>query len=255
MARRARRSSPAAASTSAPAGHDVQSGRRPCPCGSGQRYKHCHGSGRAEAPYVVRTFAGLPGECDWVALREFVPSARATLAINDGALAGALDGRQVEVVTILPGFAPALKFATTARSGSASRWATSPATRVGTLRRAGDALAGLDAGDAGRPSDEPPGAGPRLQDVVDPQAAFDAAVQEGFDFWFEGVDDRDGSIADNLEKLNESIAPTRRLHAVDAAYWVSTKSQGAPPLGAAVRRGAGARRACPRCTRRVRTGW
>jgi hypothetical protein len=39
------------------------------------------------------------------------------------------------------------------------------------------------------------------------------------------VDDPDGSIAENLERLNESIAPTSRLRSVEAAYWVSTRNR------------------------------
>ena len=64
--------------------------RQPCPCGSGRRYKTCHGRpGGAPAPYVARTFAGLPGECDWVALREIVPAATAPLTLADGSAATA----------------------------------------------------------------------------------------------------------------------------------------------------------------------
>ena len=66
-----------------------------------------------------------------------------------------------------------------------------------------------------------PGPGPRLQDVLDPTADFDVTVLEGFDYWFEGVDDSDGTIAATLENLNSSIDPTSRLSAVDAAYWTS----------------------------------
>ena len=42
--------------------------RQPCPCGSGRRYKACHGSAAgAPAAYVGRPFEGLPSECDVVA--------------------------------------------------------------------------------------------------------------------------------------------------------------------------------------------
>ena len=41
--------------------------REPCPCGSGKRYKACHGS--AGGAYVARPFAGLVAERDLVALR------------------------------------------------------------------------------------------------------------------------------------------------------------------------------------------
>src|SRR4051795_3114852 len=69
-----------------------------CPCGSGRRYKHCHGSGYA--PPVTRPFEGLPGEPHWVALRELVPAATARLRTADG--------REVTLASILPGGAPAL---------------------------------------------------------------------------------------------------------------------------------------------------
>src|SRR3954449_2517668 len=72
--------------------------KAPCPCGSGRRYKHCHGSGYA--PPVTRPFAGLPGEPDWVALRELVPAATAPLTTADG--------RAVTLASVLPGGVPAL---------------------------------------------------------------------------------------------------------------------------------------------------
>src|SRR3954453_21396976 len=72
--------------------------KAPCPCGSGRRYKHCHGSGYA--PPVTRPFEGLPGETDWVALRELVPSATATLRTTEG--------REVTLASVLPGGTPAL---------------------------------------------------------------------------------------------------------------------------------------------------
>ena len=46
-------------------------------------------------------------------------------------------------------------------------------------------------------------------------------VLDGYDFWFEGVEDSDGTIAATLENLNSSIDPTTRLSTVDAAYWTS----------------------------------
>ena len=51
--------------------------REPCPCGSGRRYKACHGRAERERTHqvVARPFAGLTDECDWVALREIVPAA------------------------------------------------------------------------------------------------------------------------------------------------------------------------------------
>ncbi|WP_229868566.1 SEC-C metal-binding domain-containing protein, partial [Streptomyces chryseus] len=53
----------------------VVGAREPCPCGSGRRYKACHGRAAAHAvtELVQRPFEGLAGESDWVALRELVP--------------------------------------------------------------------------------------------------------------------------------------------------------------------------------------
>src|SRR5262245_54562079 len=48
--------------------------------------------------FVLRPFEGLPGEADWVAMREIVPSATATA--RTGPEHGA---RDVTVTTVLPG--------------------------------------------------------------------------------------------------------------------------------------------------------
>src|SRR5699024_2067180 len=76
--------------------------RQPCPCGSDRRYKNCHGSASGAPPYISRTFEGLPGECDWVALREFVPAGHARVTLRG-------DDTPVLAATVLPGLAPALK--------------------------------------------------------------------------------------------------------------------------------------------------
>ena len=74
--------------------------RRPCPCGSGRRYKACHGAG--DDVIVTRPFEGLAAECDLVAMREFLPSATAPLPLRD------TGGRTVTVATVLPGASAAL---------------------------------------------------------------------------------------------------------------------------------------------------
>ena len=77
----------------------VVAGREPCPCGSGRRYKACHGraAGAAAEAFVARPFEGLPGECDWVALREIVPAATAELRLT-----GESAGRAATLATVLP---------------------------------------------------------------------------------------------------------------------------------------------------------
>lgn len=193
--------------------------RQPCPCGSGKRYKACHGSADGADAYVVRTFQGLPGECDLVAMREFVPAAKAALRLQPDAFDGAAKGADVFVVTVLPGIAPAqvradgevwVALQVTHQSGDPSRDFTE-ALRLG-LDAAPNTTVVMP---------EPAMAGPRLQDVVEPGAGFEVEVLDGFDFWFDGTEEDEAGVAATLEQLNSSINPTCRLRSVEAAYWTS----------------------------------
>src|SRR5689334_15714679 len=90
-----------ARSAAAPAEGEVGP-RQPCPCGSGRKYKSCHGSPSGPPPvFTVRPFAGMAGECDLIALREFVPAATAPLKVKGS-------DRTVTLCSLLPGAAPAL---------------------------------------------------------------------------------------------------------------------------------------------------
>ena len=192
--------------------------RQPCPCGSGRRYKACHGGADGGA-YVVRSFAGLPGECDWVAMREFVPAARAQFSLRDDAYDGVAQERVVRAVTVLPGIAPAQVRA------DAEIWlAVQVAHSSGdTSRDLASALRLALAASPGETVVMPvlPTSGERLQDVVAADSPFHVEVLDGFDFWFEGSDGDDAAVAASLETLNGSIDPTRRLESVEAAYWTS----------------------------------
>src|SRR5262245_37812931 len=77
--------------------------RQPCPCGSGKRYKACHGAPGGGTVFVKRPFEGLAAECDLVALRELVPAATALLPLQ-----GEYADRTVRVCTLLPMAAPAM---------------------------------------------------------------------------------------------------------------------------------------------------
>ena len=71
--------------SSAPAAPGEVGPRQPCPCGSGKRYKACHGAAGGAAPtFVARPFEGMPDECDVIALRELVPAATTPLTLKDG---------------------------------------------------------------------------------------------------------------------------------------------------------------------------
>jgi hypothetical protein len=183
--------------------------RQPCPCGSGRRYKSCHGDPSGPPPlFNPRPFAGLSGECDLIALREFVPAATVPLTVEGAGT------RAVTLCTLLPGAVPAL------------------------VRDNGDIVVGLQVqhayGDPSRDlaavlaaalSAEPgtmvgltddPGVGPRLQDLI--AGDLVVTVHDGFDYW--AVDAADGdAMSEILEQANTAVSPTVRLAGVEAAYW------------------------------------
>lgn len=187
--------------------------RQPCPCGSGRRYKHCHGAPGGPPPvFVARPFEGLPSECDLVALRELVPAATAPLP-----LVGAHADRTVLLCTLLPGAAPAmvrengdvwLGLQVQHHFGDPSR--DLAAVLLAALEEKEPGVVGLT---------DPPGEGPRLQDLVasDP---LEITVHEGFDYWVADVPDAP-DLMGALEQANERINPTDRLTTVEAAYWTN----------------------------------
>lgn len=199
--------------------------REPCPCGSGKKYKACHGRALAMAAAVTpvtRPFAGLPGEVDWVALREVVPAATATVALAPahrrpaaGEVA-AIDS--VTVATVLPLAWPALR-----RTDGAVFLGLQTGGGSGDVSRdvAGALLRALDT-EPGSPVQlaELAGAkGPRLQDVLDTTAPLEVTVHEGFDFWVEGVSSLTDEVRASLEQANSGVVPTARLSGVEGAYW------------------------------------
>jgi hypothetical protein len=193
--------------------------REPCPCGSGKKYKVCHGkaAARAQGELVRRPFEGLPGECDLVAMREIVPAATGTWTLS-GDAAGAHAGRSVVVATLLPMAWPAVvRSDGTIQIGLQVPGASPDISRdlADVLLRALDAEPGEQIAQGGLP-----GPGPRLQDVIDTSQPFDVTVHDGFDFWIDGLDvDDDSQARESLARASESLVPTQRLTAVEAAYW------------------------------------
>jgi hypothetical protein len=190
--------------------------REQCPCGSGKRYKMCHGRGAADPVALVqRPFAGLPGEADWVALREIVPAATAPLKLKPEFG----PPNEAMAATVLPLAWPGLHRAdgqvwvglqAAGSSGDASR------DLADALLRAID----TEPGSTVAPVDLP-GPGPRLQDVLVLDEPLAVTVREGFDFWIADADEAalDAEVRDSLERANSAVVPTVRLTSVDAAYW------------------------------------
>ncbi|MBO8195691.1 SEC-C domain-containing protein [Streptomyces oryzae] len=201
----------------APAGSfPVVGARQPCPCGSGRRYKACHGRAAAQAAteLVRRPFEGLPNESDWVAMRELVPAATARLTLKDGLPEGV---PAVTLATVLPMAWPALRrdngevllgLQNDTASGDLSR------DLADTLSRALAAEPGTPVA-AGRPAPD----APRLQDLLDLSAPFEPEVHSGFEFWLDGDEQPAGEVAASLESANAAAIPTARLTGVEGAYW------------------------------------
>lgn len=183
--------------------------RQPCPCGSGRRYKACHGAADGPPPvFVARPFEGYAGECDLVALRELVPAATAPLTLRDS-------DRTVRLCTLLPGAAPAmvrdtgdiwLGLQVQHNFGDPSR------DLAAVLTKALDAEAGVVG------ITEAPGEGPRFTDLVVDEP-LDVTVHEGFGFWVDDLDEQGADVAAALEQANGAASPTARLTSVEAAYW------------------------------------
>ncbi|MBW1598738.1 DUF5926 family protein [Streptomyces sp. JJ38] len=197
----------------------VVGAREPCPCGSGRRYKACHGRAAAQAvtELVQRPFEGLAGECDWVALRELVPAATVPLTLADGLPE---DVPSVTLATVLPMAWPALR-----RDDGSVMVGLQNDTPSGDLSRdLADVLRRALTGEPGQPvaAERVPGDGPRLQDLLDPEAPFTPEVHDGFEFWVPNAESADGAVAASLERANEAALPTSRLTGVEAAYWCRT---------------------------------
>jgi len=208
MAKKTRR----AAAADASAG---ESPRRPCPCGSGKRYKACHGAG--DDVIVTRPFARLAAECELVAMREFLPSATAPLPT--------VDGKSAVIATVLPGASAAL-----VRPNGEVLLGMQVQTRSGDL--SADVARALrwtrDAEPGSALPVVPPTGGDsvRLQDLLDVDAPLDLTIHTDFTWWLTPEDAASPSaeVAATLERANAVIMPTEAVAAdgVRAAYWVDT---------------------------------
>ncbi|HET9143688.1 DUF5926 family protein [Actinophytocola sp.] len=189
--------------------------RQPCPCGSGKRYKACHGAsgGPVDVP-VARPFEGLAGECELIALREFVPSAVAPLTLAEPG------ERAVSLATVLPMAAAAIVrsdgtalvgMQVQTRSSDVSR-DVARAIRWALSAEPGDVLAVVDTA-PGEATEE------RLQDVLDAGAALEPELHSDFAWWMPPDTEPTGEVALSLERANSAILPTERIG--PAAYWVN----------------------------------
>lgn len=173
----------------------------------GKKSRNKNKAVKERMPFVARTFEGLPGEADWIALREFVPSATANVTLKTG--------ETVRICSSLPGSGAGI-----VRPDGEIWVGLQVAHNFGDISR--DLAHVVETGlqtEPGRPIPlTDPGVGARMQDLVDPSSTFEVQMHDGFDYWVEGVDDSPAT-AEALADANETIAPTVRLTSVDSAYW------------------------------------
>ena len=191
----------------------VENPRRPCPCGSGRRYKACHGASDAAELIVARPFAGLQAETELIALREFVPSATAPLTLIDPPE----EAPPITLASVLPGAAAALT-----RGDSSILLGLQVQTHSGDLSR--DLAVALEWALAAGPSQVLPAigratVGPRFGDLVVDEP-LDVTVHEDFGWWLEEAPEPGSEVATSLERANAAIMPTARVAGLPGAYWV-----------------------------------
>jgi hypothetical protein len=172
----------------------------------------------ATSGFVLRPFEGLPGEPDWVALKEIVPAATATARTT--AEHGA---RDVLVTTVLPMGWQALHRAdgvillalqTSRGSGDASR----------DLAAALLEALGIEPGSAVQTAGLP-GPGPRLQDVLDLSVPFDVTIQPGYSYWLAPDVEVTAELSSAIEEADAGIVPTVKLAVASSAYWARLGSR------------------------------
>jgi hypothetical protein len=166
----------------------------------------------ATGDYVLRPFENLPGEPDWVALKELVPAATATARTTPEHGA-----RDVVVTTALPSAWPALHRAdgqvllalqSVGGSGDPSR------DLATALLKALEVEPGTAIDQLGLPTP-----GPRLQDVLDLSVPFEVTVRDSFEYWLDPGAERTPQVEKALEDADAGILRTARLAGVEAAYW------------------------------------
>jgi hypothetical protein len=194
--------------------------------GKASRKKRQSTAGRTEttarAPFVARPFEGLADETDWVAMREILPAATATVTVTvpEGTQVGGTDvpagEREVTLVTVLPAAMPAVHrdngevlvaLQSRTSSGDASRdvaqsiltaLASEPGTSVNSVRPA--------------TADTP-----RLEDLLAQGQRLEVEVHQDFGFWITGDATPEQQAA--LEQMNDTAVPMERVEGAPSAYW------------------------------------
>lgn len=161
--------------------------------------------------FVLRPFQDLPGETDWVALREIIPAGTATIHTTP-----AHGGNELVVTSVLPnGWAGLhrndgvhlIALQTLAGSGDASR-------DVAQL------IAKTLAAPVGTSVDNPPlpTSDLRLQEMLVAEP-FAVELHDGFDFWLDEESAAKQEVKAAVTEADKALFPTKRIDGIPGAYW------------------------------------
>ena len=173
---------------------------------------------KSTTEFVLRPFEGLPGEPDWVALREVVPAATATARTT-----AEHGSREVVVTTGLPNGWPALHRSDGVLLLALQGLPSSPDVSRDLAAALLEAIE-VEPGTAVESVDRP-GPGPRLQDVLDLDVPFEVTVQDSFSYWLAPDTERTAELAAAIEEADAAIYETTKMAAVDSAYLIHMGSK------------------------------
>ena len=212
--------------------------RQPCPCGSGRRYKACHGAAGRRPAFVAAAVRGpavasatwsrcaswcrpRPHRCTLQGPRPR-PCCSARCCRWPRRRWSATSGEIWLGLQVQHSFGDPSR--DLGRRAARRRWRpTEPGHR--------------------RPDRRRPATGPRLQDLVADEP-LEVTVHDGFDFWLADVEDQDG-IGGRARAGQRRRAPDRPADRASRRRTGQRRHQGAPALGDARARGRAARRARP----------
>lgn len=192
--------------------------REPCPCGSGKRYKNCHGREREQTTFVARPFDGISGEADIVAMLELLASATADTTLATGHAIPA--GMRLTIGTVLPGGSSAFR-------ADADHIIIGLQTSVHSADRSCDighaivTAAQAEVGEFVAAMPAPVGS-PRLSELLAGGVAVTATIRSDFGWWSDAglVDLNEEEDVEFLAEMNSSFIPATRLAVTPPAFFL-----------------------------------
>lgn len=167
---------------------------------------------KARIQFVDRPFEGIPFESDLVAMREIIPSASMKVKLTDE-----YGGKEVTLVTLLPGMGAALRRSDGEILVAVQTVMSSGDVSLDIADRTIKAL-DLEPGETITQADQPE-PGPRLQDILDLEAATELVMHDSYDYWVDPSDAENPDVQAAIQQTADQMVPTAQVPGVEGAYW------------------------------------